>query len=366
MLRRSWVEINTDTIKRNYSIYKTLTAPGQKIMAVIKADAYGHGDIRTARLVQEAGCTDFAVSNIEEAMVLRRAGITGQILILGYTPFSAIDELKEYDITQALLSEEYASQFAGHGIKAQFAIDTGMNRIGLDGSDIEACERTIRSYKNSFELTGLFTHLCVADTKEGDAFSAGQIERFKSVAERVSDLRLPYIHCMNSAGGMRMPPYGNLVRLGIIMYGLKPDPSLHLPAGIKPALSWKSVISMIKNVRTGETIGYGRTFTAPRDMRIATIPTGYADGYSRALSNKGHVIIRGKQAPITGLVCMDQMMVDISDIPDARYEDEATLLGEGYDANDMALSAGKICYEIICDISKRVPRLYINDKNEKQ
>lgn len=359
MLRRSWVEIKTDTIVENYRIFKSHLPEWQQIMAVVKADAYGHGEMRVARALKDVGCVNFAVSNIEEAASLREAGITGQVLILGYTPVSMKEELKRLDITQALLNEEYAELMSGCGIKAQFAIDTGMNRIGLDADVPSECERIIRKYQSGFGLTGLFTHLCVADTDSERDFTEGQIAKFRTVAESVSDLSLPYIHCMNSAGGLRYQPYGNLVRLGIILYGLKPDISNTLLPGIKPALEWKSVISEINWLKEGETVGYGRTFRADRPMKIAVIPTGYADGLDRMLSNRGCVFIHGKKAPIIGRICMDQMTVDVSDIPQASFEDEVTLIGSGYTADDMATSIGTIGYEVVCGISKRVPKIYI-------
>lgn len=359
MLRRSWVEIKTDTIVENYRIFKSHLPEWQQIMAVVKADAYGHGEMRVARALKEVGCTNFAVSNIEEAASLREAGIEGQVLILGYTPVSMKEELKRLDITQALLNEEYAELMSGFGIKAQFAIDTGMNRIGLDADAPSECERIIRKYQSGFGLTGLFTHLCVADTDSERDFTEGQIAKFRAVAESVSDLNLPFVHCMNSAGGLRYQPYGNLVRLGIILYGLKPDISNTLLPGIKPALEWKSVISEINHLKEGETVGYGRTFKADRPMRIAVIPTGYADGLDRKLSNRGCVFIHGKKAPIIGRICMDQMTVDVSDIPQASFEDEVTLIGDGYTADDMASAIGTIGYEIVCGISKRVPKIYI-------
>lgn len=359
MLKRSWVEINLNLLASNYQIYKSQLSSFQEIMAVVKADAYGHGEKKVAEVLQRIGCKHFAVSNIEEAIALREAGINGQILILGYTPISSIPELLQYDITQALLSEEYAELLSEKGIKAQFAIDTGMNRIGLDADDNTECERVIRKYNSAFQLTGLFTHLCVADTPSEKVFTEKQVDKIKAIVDSVSDLKLPYIHCMNSAGGLWTEPYGNLVRLGIILYGLRPDFDNELPEGIKPCLEWKSVASMIKKVYPGETIGYGRTYKVDKEMTIATIPTGYADGYNRLLSNQGHVLIGGRVAPIVGRVCMDQMMVDVTDIPDVKFEDEVVLLGEGYTADDMARDAGTIGYEIVCDISKRVPRVYL-------
>jgi alanine racemase len=205
----------------------------------------------------------------------------------------------------------------------------------------------------------LFTHLCVADVPDGREFTEEQIGKFKAVAERVADLRLPFVHCLNSAGGLFHAPFGNLVRLGIILYGLKPDRGNELPAGIRPAMTWKSVVSMVKTIRPQETVGYGRTYRAEADTVVATIPTGYADGFSRALSNKGRVTIRGKVAPIIGRVCMDQITADVTGIPGVGIGDEVVLLGGDYDADDMAADIGTIGYEVVCDIGKRVPRVYV-------
>ena len=359
VLRRSWAEIDLDAIRNNYRIYAAQQPAGRAVMAVVKADAYGHGDTAVAKLLQEEeGCRNFAVSNLEEAEKLRAAGIAGQILILGYTPPECAARLVQGDITQALLSEEYAALLADRGVKAQFALDTGMNRIGLDADCPEKCAETIRAYAPRFRLTGLFTHLCVADTPAEDAFTEGQIAKFRAVAALVEDLRLPYVHCMNSAGGLWHGDTGALARLGIILYGLKPDRENILPEGIRPALAWKSVIALVKTVHPGETVGYGRTFRAERETRVATIPTGYADGYNRGLSNRGFVLIHGKRAPILGRVCMDQLMADVTEIPEAAFGDEVTLLGDGFTADDMAALVNTIGYEIVCDISKRVPRVY--------
>ncbi len=366
MLKRSWVEINLDTLENNFNIYKSHLAEGQEIMAVVKADAYGHGDQQVAKRLDQMGVRNFAVSNINEAVTLRMAGAKGQIIVLGYTPVEAIPQLLSYDVTQTLLSEEFAEYFAGafksveksKKLKVQFAVDTGMNRIGLDGDDVSLCEKAIRKYYEVFDMTGLFSHLCVADTPAEKEFTDGQIAKFKAVCESVADLNLKYIHCMNTAGGFYCEPFGNMVRLGITMYGLKPDYDNVLPEGIKPALTWKSVIAQIKTVKKGESVGYGRTFIADRDMTVATIPTGYADGYSRLLSNKGVVIVGGKKAPVIGRVCMDQLMVDVTGL-DAKFEDEVILMGEDYTADDLANSIGTVGYEIICAISKRVPREYV-------
>ncbi len=366
---RSWLEINLEQLIKNLDIYRSALPEKSEIMAVVKADAYGHGDLVISRKLMEYGIRNFAVSNIDEAIRLRDCGITGDILILGYTPTSNVKHLIEYDITQTILSEEYAKELYGSNlgrIKVQFAIDTGMNRIGLDADDLEGAEAVIREYYDKFDVKGVFTHLATADSDsdEGRSFTNEQIDKFSKLIKRISDLQLGQIHCLNSAGGIfHKTPFHNIVRLGIIMYGLRPDYNNELPIGIKPILTWKSVVSMVKEIDSGETVGYGRSYMAEKKMKIATIPTGYADGYNRLLSSKGYVIINGKRANIVGRVCMDQMMVDVTHIPDVKLGDEVILLGQSGEelitADDMAQLIGTIGYEIVCGISKRVPRMYI-------
>ena len=359
--KRSWVEIDLRRLKKNYEIYKSLQPEGRGIMAVVKADAYGHGDAEVTSALSSVGVKHFAVSNIDEAVHVRRE-TDGEILILGYTPVDTAEKLVEYDVTQALLSEEYADAILGTGLplKCQFAIDTGMRRIGLDADDPDACERVIRKYAD--RLTGLFTHLCVADTPAQSEFTKKQTEKFKAVCDRVADLGLS-CHCMNSAAGLWHAADSSFVRLGIILYGLKPDYENVLPDGIEPVLSWKSVISMIKEVRSGDSIGYGRTFTADRTMTVATVPTGYADGYSRLLSGRGTVLVNGVRANVVGRVCMDQMMIDVTGIPNVGIGTEIVLIGKSGDetitADDLAHTYGTIGYETVCGINKRVVREYL-------
>lgn len=364
IVRRSWTEICLDRLKENLRIYKE-TCHAEEIMAVVKADAYGHGAAESASALAAAGVTLFAVSNIIEALELRQAGIRGEILILGYTPDEQLPLLTEYRIMQAVLSEEDAARIAALAPEAavQYALDTGMNRIGLDADDPDECERIIRQYP--LRVCGLFTHLCVADTHTPECldFTKQQIAIFEAAADRVADLKLPYVHCLNSAGGLwQHTKYNRIARLGIVMYGLKPSYENTLPAGIEPVLEWKSVISMVKTLRAGETVGYGRTFCAEQEMQLATIPTGYADGYNRLLSNKGYVLIAGKRAPLVGRVCMDQLTVDVTGL-DVRAGDEVVLLGrsggETLTADDMAQLCGTIGYEILCGITHRVQRRYL-------
>lgn len=371
--KRSWVEVDVAQLRKNYRIYKGLLLGGTNIMAVIKADAYGHGDVMVAKMLAEEGCRMFAVSNLDEAVGLRNAGIEGEILILGYSSIKYAKTMKFLDVTQTIVSEEYAEALAacGYKNKCQFAIDTGMNRIGLDGDNPIECERVIRKYAGSLEVNGIFTHLCVADSAyEGDmAFTLSQIEKFEAVAESLKDMDLPYIHCCNSAGGLKylkLCKSNSIVRLGIVMYGLKPDVSNILPEGIKSPLSWKSVVSVVKKVQAGEYLGYGRTYKVEKQMTIATVTTGYADGFNRHLSNKGFVLIHGHKAPVVGRICMDQTLVDVTQIPDVKMGDTVMLLGADgnveYNADDMAQELETIGYEVVCSISKRVQRFYrIND-----
>lgn len=368
--RRSWVEISLSKLKKNYLLYVSQFQNNTQIMAVVKADAYGHGSVVISRELQKIGVRNFAVSNIDEAIELRTSGICGQILILGYTPLDRIDKLIQYDITQTLISEQYMEDVicTGYKIKCHYAIDTGMNRIGLDADNLKLCLDSIERAAEFLDLKGVFTHLCVADTntKECNEFTDLQIKKFYKIINNIKTIKHLEIHFMNSAAGMwhGEKEYGEYVRLGIILYGLKPSYENVLINGICPILEWKSVISMIKKVGINETIGYGRSFVVDREMTIATIPTGYADGYSRRMSNKGYVLIHGKKAKIVGKVCMDQFMVDVTNIPEVNLYDEVTLIGRSENeiltADEIGNMIDTIGYEVVCNISKRVQRIYLN------
>ncbi len=372
--RRSWATIDLNQLVRNYEIYKRSLKVDTKVMTVIKANAYGHGDSEVAAALQKHGVSMFAVSNVDEAVTLRQAGITGEILILGYTAADMADVLLEHNIIQTIVSEEHAAALAATGIpvRCQFAIDTGMNRIGLDADNVDACERIIRTYQEKLQICGLFTHFCVADTDQEACvrFTGEQVQKFRAVVDSVADLNLSYIHCCNSAAGIfhlnkgvEFKGIDRIVRLGIILYGLKPDYSNTIPEEIKPVLTWETSVSMVKELNVDETVGYGRTYKATEKRKIATLTTGYADGYNRGLSNCGYVLLHGKRAPIVGRICMDQMTVDVTDIPEARMGDRVTLLGrngnEIISADDMAQLLGTIGYEVVCCISNRVQRFYI-------
>ena len=342
-------------------------------MAVVKADAYGHGAVAVARALSDAGVSKFAVSNLNEAIELRESGIDGEILILGYTPPAFSTELCKYNIIQTVVSKEHAAELAtcsDKRLKCHVAIDTGMHRIGLDADNPDECADIIRIYSKKLSISGIYTHFCVADSAETEdvQFTLSQIDKLKNVCDKVADEGINCVHCCNSAGGLYYSDTVSaqlcgkgVVRLGIVLYGLKPDVANKLPDGINPVLSWKTAVTTVKTLQRGDSIGYGRTYIADRTMKIATLSTGYADGYRRDLSNKGYVLIRGRRAPIVGRICMDQMTVDASDIPDVKVGDIATLIGKDRDekitADDLALLIGTIGYEVVCGISKRVERI---------
>ena len=342
-------------------------------MAVVKANAYGHGDRAVVRALLKEGIRRFAVATLAEGVTVRAEAPDAQILILGYTPPEDAPLLSRHRLTQALVSREYAEALAVHAdapLDCCYALDTGMRRIGLNAEDADETEAAIRAVAPPLRLTGFFTHLCVADAPQDEGcrrFTAQQIALFRNIERRMADLHLPICHCFNSAGGLFSGGTG-LVRLGIILYGLKPDEANTLPEGIRPVLSWKCRVAMVKTVRKQDTVGYGRTWTAPEERRVATLTVGYADGYSRALSNRGYVLLHGKRAPVIGRVCMDQIMVDVTAIPETRMGDTAVLLGsdgaETLTADDMAAQIGTIGYEIVCDISARVPRVILSRSAE--
>lgn len=366
MLNRSWCEINLSQLIQNYRICDSII--NSDIMAVVKADAYGHGAKNIAIVLEQLGVDKFAVSNIVEAKELRSYGIKGTILILGYTPVECFSELVRYNLTQAILSEDYARMLISSGlyIKCQYAIDTGMNRIGIDSRDVNYCVNEILYAAQYLELTGIFTHLCVADSSTPDdiSFTKIQIQQISKIYKRIINKNLD-VHFLNSAGAILDNDWkGSYVRLGISLYGLKTSFNNQLLPGVAPILCWKSVISMIKNIHKGDFVGYGRAFAAQNDMKVATIPTGYGDGYRRDFSNCGFVLVNGKKAKILGRICMDQFMIDITQIPGVKPYDEVVLLGKSgnleISADDLANRYNTIGYEIVCNISKRVPRFYIN------
>lgn len=367
--KRTWAEIDLDAAERNLNILKGfIDKEKTRPCCVLKAFGYGHGDTVLMKLYQLLGVDFFAVSNIDEAIGLRKNGCTGDILILGYTDDAYAAELAEYDIIQAAVSAEYARELSAAAekpVRVHIKLDTGMGRIGLIAKDREKCLEEIAQIKKLPKLVpeGIFTHFAVADSLEEEScgYTDMQKELFFSIAEEAGGFK--EVHCLNSAGAeLHYDSRSTLARFGILLYGLNPDTSLEMPKGIEPVMEVKTVIGYIKELHKGDCVSYGRTFTAQRDMRAATLPIGYADGYPRLLSNRGEVIICGKRAKILGRVCMDQMIVDITDIPEAKIGTEVTVFGRGeITADDIAALCGSIGYEIICAVSPRVPRVYLKN-----
>jgi len=361
------VKIDLDAISRNFDAVREKC--GVKVMAVIKADAYGHGAIQVARLLQDR-CAFFGVSSMLEAMELRQAGLTTPILILGHTPASAFPEAIRQGIRPAIFHYEDAlalSQAAREtGLTApfHFAVDTGMSRIGFQVTEEAAdlCAK-IAGLPGLF-AEGLFSHFATADCADLSR-SHAQAERFDRFDRMLQSrgIQIPIRHLDNSAGLMNFPCRYEMVRSGIVTYGMYPSSEVNAELlKLEPALQWLSRITHVKLLEPGREISYGGTFVTQRPTMVATIPVGYADGYRRSLSGKFHVLIRGKRAPILGRICMDQLMVDVTDILGAALNDRVVLVGK-YDDEEItmeqiAAAADSFNYEFVCGISRRVPRIY--------
>lgn len=376
-LKRAWAETHLDRIKSNIENFKKHLKPETELLCVVKANCYGNGDDAIVPYLEnELNINWFAVSNIEEAKHLREIGISGEILILGYTPPEYANELAEYNIIQAVTDENHAIELSKHSaqnssVRVHCALDTGMTRIGVyENTVAKACDIIERISKmNGISLEGIFTHFAAADSDNTDDinYTKKQAEKITAVADELKKRRveLKQVHFLNSAGGIyHSDSQSTLARLGIVMYGLKPNYSLDVPFKLKPVMDFKACISMVKEVDSNVCVSYGRTYTTQKPTKIATITVGYADGYPRFLSNKGEVLINGQRAGIIGRVCMDQIMCDVTGI-NVKTGDIATLIGtdgnETITADDIADIGSTIGYEIICNISRRVPRVIYNN-----
>ena len=368
-LRRTWAEIDEKALLHNFEIIKQTAK--SKICAVVKANAYGHGVEIVAPALQKAGADFFAVSNIEEAVELRESGITKPILILGYTPCVYVCELKKHNISQCVYSLEYAKELSNEAvaynskIKVHLKLDTGMSRIGFDcrSDSLDGIDDAIKAANlDGFEIEGIFTHFAVSDRNadQEDGFTSEQYNRFCKAINVLKSHNIDpeYKHCCNSAALCQdNDKHLNMCRAGIILYGLTPSADLHLQQDFIPVMSFKSVVSQVKVIKQGDTVSYGRTFKANKDITVATVSAGYADGYSRLLSNKAEVIINGRRAKIIGRVCMDQFCIDVTNIPDVKRGDEVSLFGDDLPVEELAEIIGTINYELVCAVSSRVKRI---------
>lgn len=375
---RCWAEVDLGAIRRNYRRLRETLKPEQNYLAVVKADGYGHGAVPVALALEKEGADWFGVATLEEGEELRRGGVTRPVLIFGYTPPQYAARLADGRMTQGVFSTDYAdvldSAAAANRCIVDFhlMIDSGMGRLGLrpweESSLAEA--RNILSKKN-LRCTGTFTHFAVADLlDEGStAFTRGQLDRFAAFCQKMREAGLEpgLTHCANSAATLMNREYQvGMCRFGIVSYGLSPSEDLFgHPAlsALEPAMSLRASVAMVKEIRPGDTVSYGRLYTAKEPRVIATVAIGYADGYPRCLWQEGRALVRGVSAPIAGRVCMDQLMLDVTGIPGVAAGDVATLVGRDGNAaiswDEVAAKSGTVSYERVCGVSKRVPRVYI-------
>lgn len=369
---RVYAEIDLDAVLYNMESMRGNIAENTKIMAVIKADGYGHGAVEIAEAIDHLDYVfGYAVATVEEGLILRKHGIEKPILILGYVFPDQYEAMIRAEIRPTVFTAEMAEELSeaaektGMDCKIHFAIDTGMGRIGYQVTEEAADEMTRLAKLPHIMVEGIFTHFAKADEIEKEP-THRQIELFTHMIQMLEQrgVKIPIHHCSNSAGIVEIPEANmDLVRAGITLYGLWPSDEVDkTKISIKPALSLITHVAYVKELEAGHSISYGGTYTTKETRRIATIPVGYADGYARSLSNKGDVLIHGRRAPICGRVCMDQFMVDVTDIPQAKELDEVILVGRQGDEEITVDELGDLCgrfsYEFICDIGKRVPRIY--------
>lgn len=361
----TWVRIDLSAIERNLSYY--LESTNRQVMAVVKANAYGHGAVEVSDAAVRAGASWLAVARVEEALELREAGIEAPMLILGFTPPEQVESmiaakvsLTVWDASQIEAIGDLAAR-VNQAATLHLKVDTGMSRLGVQVSRAGDLARAISSHP-ALTLEGIFTHYARADEVDAEATRA-QLEGFKALVDSLEKqgLRPPLVHSANSAAGLAYPDtWFDLIRVGIAMYGLQPSPSRQLPGAFRPALRWASALTMIKTLPPGRGISYAHAYATTREERIGTVPVGYADGYRRVEGNE--VLVGGRKVPVVGRVTMDQIMLQLDAIPDAQVGDEVILLGvqEGVSitAEDIATRWETINYEVTSGIAQRVPRIY--------
>ena len=362
MVKRTWAEISLNAIEHNYNVIRNKVADDTKVCCVIKADGYGHGAVELSQIYEKLGADFFAVSNIDEGIEIRKSGSKLPIVILGYTPVSEAENLAEYDISQAVFSLEYAKELSEKCVeedcicKMHIKVDSGMSRIGFMCQEFPRDEYSIEEICEAcclpnLEVEGLFTHFCVSDEDaEGREFTNKQYENFIHVRDSLKKrgVDISVVHCSNSGAIEDYPETCcDMVRAGIILYGLAPSSKLADRLDLVPAMTLKTVVAFVKEVQKGATISYGRTFTADRKMKIATVPIGYADGFIRQNAKDGYMMVNGKKAKIVGRICMDQTMLDVTDIEDVKTGDEVVVFGTGENGEPTADSLaenGRLVY----------------------
>ena len=374
MQKRTWAEIDLDALEYNYKLLRKITPPSALICCTVKADAYGHGSVRVAALYESLGAGYLAVSNVKEAIILRDGGITLPILILGYTDPSCARVLAEKNITQCVYSYDYGIALSKYAeteevtLKVHIKLDVGMGRIGFSLDDETSFSQILEVCRcKSFITEGIFTHFPMAGDGEKDmGITEGQYELFCDMIARLENENINFKikHCANSATGIKYPQFSmDMVRYGISLYGALPSSDI-VDIGLKNTLSLKSMVSNVKRVKAGQSIGYGSEYTAEKDVMIATLPIGYGDGLKREnYPNGTKISVGGVLCEITGRVCMDQTMIDVSAVSSVKRGDEAVIYGSGSPVSleDFSKNNSKIPYETMCEVSARVPRVYMKN-----
>ncbi|NHZ73574.1 MAG: alanine racemase [Nitrospirae bacterium] len=380
----TWVEINLSAYSHNIAELCRIASSEARLMAVVKADGYGHGAVAVARVALESGADCLGVARLHEAVELREAGIAAPILIFGLTPAEEIDTLLDLDLTQAVFSQATAGALAAEAVtrgkrpRVHIKVDTGMGRLGLltEGPDAKGLGRGAADHRLSevetianlqgLEVEGLFTHFATADHAD-KTYANRQLQRFLELVDRLRQqgLEFPLSHAANSAALIDMPDSNlDMVRPGIATYGLYPSAAVDRSrVGLKPVMEWKTKVVQLKKVPAGFGVSYGITHETPRPTNLATVAVGYADGLKRGLSSRGQMLVGGQRVPIVGRICMDLTLLDVGEVPGASVGDEVVILGRQGDemlsADEMATTLGTINYEIVSTITSRVPRIYL-------
>ncbi len=373
-IRAAWAEVDLDALAHNMREVKRLATKGALVTAVIKADGYGHGAKKIAQTLLDNGADRFAIAVLDEGIELRRSGFKVPILVLGFTDKERAEEVVANDLEQACYSWDLAEALSkeaskqGKTVKVHIKVDTGMGRIGLqpNADSVQLIKRI--SQLPNLAIEGIFTHFAVADATD-KAYTEGQYEKFNWICNELEkeNVKINVRHCGNSATIIDLPNmHMNMVRAGIMLYGLKPSDEVMLDKlELKQVMSLKVRITHVKEIEAGQSVSYGRRFIAERKSKIASLPIGYADGYTRMLSGKAEALVKGKRVPVVGRICMDQCMIDVTGIENVAVGDEVVLFGKQGDGfihiDELADKLGTINYEIVCMIGKRVPRVYIKD-----
>lgn len=382
---RAWAEISLDAIYNNIKAIRDYVTPSAKVLGVVKADAYGHGFLHVAKTLLCGGADMLAVACLDEAVQLRKCNFDCPILILGNSYIKEAENIVMYDVMAACFEYTLAKAISDAAVRLNktadihIKIDTGMGRVGYRYTDdVKECQKSIAEIIKiaalpNLRINGIFTHFAVAD-EDDDQYTYLQFKRFCEICDKLKEngIEIPIRHCANSAALVRFPEmHLDMVRPGIILYGIRPSDFVDCDRlGLKPAMTLKAHISNVKKIEKGSSVSYGRKYVADEEKKIATVPIGYADGYSRLLSNKAQVLVSGILCNVVGNICMDQCMIDVTNVNNIAIGDEVILFGTG-DSEELPVESladkmGTISYEILCMVSKRVPRIYIKNGLKEQ